>query len=113
MALASAAISESRAHGRLKYEAAGLETRAQALVALGRRTEALGDLYSAGRLARSVGDPALLIRVTVPLIHIDGDDALLSEARATVRQISAALPNDQMRRRFATSQLVQNLGGVS
>ena len=37
-------------------------------------------------------------------------DALLSEARATARQITTALPDDEMRRRFQASQPVRNLG---
>ena len=108
--LASDAISESRARGRLKYVAVGLETRARALAALGRRGESIADLRASVALARTVGDPALLIRGLAPLVGVDGDDALLSEARATARRILQALPNDEMRRRFQAAPLVQGLG---
>jgi tetratricopeptide (TPR) repeat protein len=112
LALASDALCESRARDRLKYVAFGLETRARALAALRRRSEAVADLRAAAELARSMGDPALSIRVAVPLLQIDGDDALLSEARATARQILTALPDDEMRRRFESSQTVQRLGRI-
>src|SRR5256885_9972103 len=48
---ASDAISQSRSVGRIKYVAAGLETRAKAFVALGRTKEAIDDLRSAMQLA--------------------------------------------------------------
>lgn len=108
--LASEAICASQAHDRLKYVAAGMETRARALAALGRKHVAITDLRRAIKLAWAMGDPALLLRIAVPLLAIAGDDALFSEARATARQILAALPSEEMRCRFATAPAIQSLG---
>jgi len=60
LTLADEAIRRSRATGRLKYEAAGRVTRAQALLALKRQPEALPDLQGALALARALGDPFAL-----------------------------------------------------
>ena len=107
---AEAAIAESRARGRAKYLAMGLETRARAFAGLTRKREAINDLRNAVQLARSMGDPALFIRVSATLLSIDGDSALFSEARLTARRISAELPDDEMRRLFRTAAPVQLLG---
>gem|GEM_PF-581951 len=107
---AEEAISESRKHARRKYVAAGLETRSQALVALGRKTEAIVDLRNAVQLARAMGDPALFLRAATTLLATAGDDALLSEARASARQILAELPTEEMRRQFEAAEPVRRLG---
>ncbi|HLH55169.1 MAG TPA: AAA family ATPase [Verrucomicrobiae bacterium] len=104
------AISSSRAHGRKKYVAAGLETRSKALVSLGRKTEAIADLRNALHMARLMGDPALLLRAATTLLATEGDDALLSEARATACNILAELPTEEMRRHFQAAEPVRLLG---
>jgi class 3 adenylate cyclase/tetratricopeptide (TPR) repeat protein len=104
------AISASRARGRRKYVAVGLETRGKALVSLGRKTEAIADLRNALQMARLMGDPALLLRAATTLLATEGDDALLSEARATARKILAELPTEEMRRHFEAAEPVRLLG---
>lgn len=97
------AIAQSRARGRVKYEASGLATRAQALIALNRTTEALADLRAALALARPLGDPALFLRTAAALLAVDGDDALAAEAGAARERIATALPDPDLRRRFAAA----------
>jgi DNA-binding SARP family transcriptional activator len=103
------AIARSRARHRPKYEVLGRHTRAQALLALGRTSEALDDLRGSVTLARSVGDPALLLRPAAALLAVDGDDALAAEAAATVRRIVGALSDGDMRRRFEEAEPVRHV----
>jgi hypothetical protein len=57
-----------------------------------------------------VGDPALFLRASTALLAIAGDDALAAEARATASAIAAALPDGDLRGRFAASETVRILG---
>ena len=111
--LAGEAIEQSRAKGRVKYQALGLGTRAKALASLGRTKAATADLRSAIELARPVGDPALFLGAAAALLAIDGDDALATEARAAVERITAALPDRDTRRRFEAAEPVRRVLAVS
>jgi hypothetical protein len=104
------AIAESDARGRAKYVVAGLETRGKCFAAIGKIPEALDDFRRAVRLARAMGDPALLLRASSSLLATEGDDVLLSETRAIARGIIAELPNQEMRRRFEAAESVRLLG---
>src|SRR5262249_32699285 len=104
------AIAQSVLRGRVKYQAAGLETRAKALAALGRKHEAIAGLHSAVELARPVGDPTMFLRAAVSLLALDGNDHLLAETRTMARQIIAALPDEEMIRRFKVAEPVRVLG---
>jgi tetratricopeptide (TPR) repeat protein len=95
--LAEEGIAQAQARGRVKYEVLGLQTHAQALAEQGRTNAAIGELRAAVALARPLGDPALLLRTVAALLAIEGDDALLAEARATVERSAAALPDDLRR----------------
>ncbi|HWE63957.1 MAG TPA: hypothetical protein VHB98_19760, partial [Chloroflexota bacterium] len=106
---ADEAITRSGKHGRVKYEVAGLQVRAQALVSLGRRGEAIADLQLAVGQARETGDPAMFIRAAAVLLAVDGNDALLAEARAAIERIVRALPDEMMRRRFRDADVVRGL----
>jgi serine/threonine protein kinase/tetratricopeptide (TPR) repeat protein len=106
---ATESISQCRTGQRMKYEIAGLETRARALALKGRTNEAISDLQRAIELARSMGDPAMLLRTLTALLPIDGSDTLLAEARATAQSILVALPNAEMQARFCSAQTVQQL----
>jgi DNA-binding SARP family transcriptional activator/tetratricopeptide (TPR) repeat protein len=99
---------------KVKYEAAGLGTRAKALRALGRTREAISDLRRAIQLVRPAGDPAMFLRAAVGLLAIEGDDALAAETRTVADRIARALPNEDMRQRFESSEpvsLVRKLAG--
>ncbi len=91
---------------KVKYEAAALDTRARALHALGRTSEAIADLRRAVRLARPTGDPAMLLRAAAGLLPLDGDDALVVEASAAADRISRALPEGQLQRAFEAARAV-------
>jgi hypothetical protein len=93
----------------VKYQVLGLGTRAQALAGLGRTHEAIADLRSVVDLARPVGDPAMFLRAATGLLALDGDDTLAAEARAAADSIAAALPDAEMRRRFAEAEPVRLL----
>jgi tetratricopeptide (TPR) repeat protein len=97
------AIAQAQQRGRVKYEALGMQTHAQALAALGRTKEAIAELRSAVERARPVGDPALFLRAATALLAIEGDDALLAEARVTIDRMAAALPVD-LRRIFLDAE---------
>jgi class 3 adenylate cyclase/tetratricopeptide (TPR) repeat protein len=107
------AIAQSVLRGRVKYQAAGLETRAKALVALGRKHEAIASLRSAVELARPVGDPAMFLHAAVSLLVLDGNDQLLAETRTMARRIIAALPDEEMIRRFKAAESVRVLGPLT
>jgi class 3 adenylate cyclase/tetratricopeptide (TPR) repeat protein len=113
MRWADDAIAQSVLKGRVKYQAAGLETRAKALAALGRKHEAIAGLHRAVELVRPVGDPAMFLRVAASLLVLDGDDALLAEARSTARRIIAALPDEEMTRCFTVAEPVRVLGTLT
>jgi tetratricopeptide (TPR) repeat protein len=102
-----ASLAASQTHGRVKYAALALEARAAALLALGRKAEALGDLRRAVELARPSGDPAMLLRVGAALLAVQGDDVLAAEVSAAAAGIHAALPDPQVRRQFESTELVQ------
>jgi tetratricopeptide (TPR) repeat protein len=102
-------IEQSRATCRVKYEIAGLQARAAALISLGRKHDAIADLQTAVRLARGMGDPAIFLRAAAALLQLDGSDALADEARQAVQRITAALPDDSMRRAFEAAEPVRIL----
>ncbi len=106
---ANAAIADSRARGRRKYEAAGLRTRASALLALGHTADALAELRAALRLARGTGDPVLFLRVASTLLALDGDDALADEARAVAARVLQHVPEGRLLHSFTASEPVRGL----
>jgi hypothetical protein len=108
---AGEAVARSHARQRVKYEVIGLCSRAQALRALGRTREAIADLRGAVVLARPVGDPALFLRAASGLLAVDGHDALAAEAASAVERVAAALPHEDMRRRFAAAEPVRVVVG--
>ena len=61
---------------------------------------------------RPVGDTAMFLRAATALLALDGDGDLAAEARAAAQRIAAALPDEEMRRRFAAAEPVRSLGGL-
>jgi DNA-binding SARP family transcriptional activator len=111
---AETGIARSRAFGRVKYVALSLHSRARALAALGQTNAAIADLQQALALVRSIGDPALFLRVASTLLSVAGDDELLAETYATVLRIRQALPNADLRRHFEAAEpvrAVENMTG--
>jgi hypothetical protein len=96
---------------RPKYEALALTTRGCALAKAGRVRQAIADSRSAAAAARSLGDPAVLLRAVIPLLELEWDETLAAEARGTAERISAALPDD-LRRVFEDAAPVRALKTV-
>ena len=87
----------------------GLGARAHALAGQGHTHAAIADLRHAVDLARPVGDPAMFVRAAAGLLALDGNDTLAAEAHATANQILVALPDTEMRHRFADAEVLQSL----
>jgi hypothetical protein len=98
-------IAQCRRRTRPKYEVLGLITCAQARVQLGQTAEAIADVNLAVVVARTVEDPALLLRALDVSIALDGSDAAAAEAKTARRQILDHLPDETSRLRFAQSDL--------
>jgi tetratricopeptide (TPR) repeat protein len=94
------AIRQAQASQRVKYQALGLEVRARAHRGLGHDQLAIRDLNTGLALARTLGDPALFLRLATALLAFDGDEALEAEARLTMERVLAALPEGETRRAF-------------
>ena len=106
----SDAVDQSVALGRRKYEALARAARGQALSKSGRTVQGLAEVRAAVKVARTTGDPALLVRTAAQLLTHGIDEPLLAEARAAVEQIANNLPDTCMRERFAAAEPVRLLG---
>lgn len=113
----SLALQRSRANAehslksrRIKYRVLALIAAARALSESGRAKEAIIDLREALPLARAMGDPALLLRVSALLLSLDGDDALAIEMRATIESVLHVLPDDRVKKRFEEGIAEKGLG---
>ncbi|HEX2340334.1 MAG TPA: protein kinase [Vicinamibacterales bacterium] len=105
---ASECIEDSRARSRKKYEILGLITRARARSGLNKVSEARDDASRAVGLARTLGDPIVLLSALNALLAIDGTDALADEARASVTRIVGQLDDRRLRESFLASELVRS-----
>jgi tetratricopeptide (TPR) repeat protein len=97
---ASDAIAQARTLGRSKYVALGLTTRAGALARLGQVREAVDDLRKAVQMARSTGDPSVLLQALLPLQSLDGNDQRSAEIDVLMAQIAQSLPGPELPGRF-------------
>jgi hypothetical protein len=104
--MASECIDDSRARSRPKYEILGLITRARARRALDQIPAAIEDASRAVTLARTLGDPVVLLSALNAQLAIEGTDALAAEARASVARIVGQLDDPQLRDSFLASELV-------
>ena len=113
MQLADVSVSHSQPRGRVKYHAFALGTRASALAALGRQREAIAAARRGVDLIRPLQAPALFVRAAAGLLALEGDDALLAEARDAVQRTAVALPNAVIRQRFEAAEAVQVIARLS
>jgi tetratricopeptide (TPR) repeat protein len=95
-------IDQSRPRQRLNYEALALATRARASARLGSR-RAADDARAATQVARTLADPAVLLDCLAVLLQIDGNDALLTEARQTAETMRGAIASPSLRSAFVKS----------
>jgi class 3 adenylate cyclase/tetratricopeptide (TPR) repeat protein len=94
---AADALARARRHGRRKYEADALAATGRAHLALGRREEALGPLRAAFAVARSVSDPALILRVAAACLTAGQNDEVIAAATIATERIRAGLPAELSR----------------
>lgn len=93
---AEKSLDQSQATGRIKYQAAALETRGKALVLMKKkRHDGIGDLREAIQLVRPVQDPLMFLRAGYALLCVERDKKLIAEVRAVVTQIKDSLLNTQ------------------
>jgi hypothetical protein len=64
-------------------------------------------------VARTIGDPTLLLRTAALLLALDGNDTLLAESRSAVEQIAKSLPDTGLRERFAAAEPVRMVGRLT
>jgi predicted ATPase/transcriptional regulator with XRE-family HTH domain len=107
--LAEFAIQQSRKASRIKYQALAHKTHAQALIALGHKPEANIELRKALEFTHSTADPTIFIQIAAILLAVEGDVALAQETQTTIQQISAALPNNELRQIFASAEPVEQI----
>jgi hypothetical protein len=98
--LAGAASALAAGRGRVKYEVAGLETRARALAGRGMIREATVELRRAIERSQATDDPAVRLKPLSLLVALDGDDQLEADARSLAQAMAAAVPAEALRRRF-------------
>jgi hypothetical protein len=105
LAATTEGIENSEARSRAKYVALGLLTRAQAWKAGHNVLSAVEDATRAVEIARTLGDPAVLLKALTGLIDLDGNESLLAEARGCHERILSQLDDVALRERFLASDL--------
>jgi ATP/maltotriose-dependent transcriptional regulator MalT len=105
--LADVSMNHSQPRGRVKYHMFGLGTRASALAALGREREAIAAARQGVDLIRPMQSSALFVRAAACLLALEGDDALLAEARDAVGRVTGALPSKTLRQSFLAAEPVR------
>jgi class 3 adenylate cyclase/tetratricopeptide (TPR) repeat protein len=107
---AEKSLHQSQETGRIKYQAAALETRGKALVLMGnKKEEGVADLQKAIQLARPVQDPSMFLRPAYAYLSIEKDNKLLEETVEVINQIKESLLNTPLHRPFSDSEPVRVL----
>jgi hypothetical protein len=106
IAAATEGIRDSEARSRPKYVALGLMTRAHARKRAGDMPQAITDANRSVDIARTLGDPAVLLKALNVSIDLDGNDALTREARACHERILSHVDDAGLREHFLASELV-------
>jgi hypothetical protein len=103
-------LHQSQVTGRIKYQAAALETRGKVLVLTGKkRKEGIEELQKAIQLVRPVQDPAMFLRAAHALLCVERDKKLFDEVSGVVRQIKESLLKTPLYRPFEESEPVRML----
>jgi len=107
---AEKSLHQSQTTGRIKYQAAALETRGKALVLMNeKRNDGIGDLQKALQLVRPVQDPLMFLRAGYALLCVERDEKLIEEVRAVVTQIKDSLLNTPLYQPFEDAEPVRML----
>lgn len=111
---ANEARAQSARRGRVKYEVVALGTLGRALGSQGQTDAAVARLREALALAQSLGDPLLLLQMAAALLPLEGDAALLADARAAIAHIAGSLSDAALTQAFQASapvQLIERFAG--
>ena len=101
---AEKSLHQSQETGRIKYQAAALETRGRALVLMGnKRNEGIADLQKAIQLVRPVQDLLMFLRPAYALLCIERDNKLMEGVSRVITQIQKSLLNTPLYRPFSDS----------
>jgi hypothetical protein len=107
---AEKSLHQSQESGRIKYQAAALETRGKALVLLGeKKNEGIKNLREAIQLVRPVQDPLMFLRAGYAFLCVEKDEKLIAELRAVLAQIKDSLLNTPLYRPFEDAEPVRML----
>jgi tetratricopeptide (TPR) repeat protein len=107
-------LHQSQATGRIKYQAAALETRGKALVLMNKkRNDGIGDLREAIQLVRPGQDPLMFLRAGYALLCVERDKKLMAEVGAVVTQIKESLLNTPLHRPFEDAEPVRMLSQLA
>ncbi|MDP9419398.1 MAG: hypothetical protein M3P53_04505 [Actinomycetota bacterium] len=112
VAVAREAIEQSRSKHRVKYEVQARVALARALVALGRKRDALAELSIARAAAERLGSPTLQVTVAATLLAIEPDEDVALKARAAVDRVLAALSDPTLRERFIRAEAVRTVASA-
>lgn len=99
---AASVIDQSRACGRLKYEALGQAALSHALAQLG-CCDAIDKARAAVLIATRLDDPAVLLECLAALLDIAPDQDILSKAQWTIRRTSTGILEEELRAAFLAS----------
>jgi tetratricopeptide (TPR) repeat protein/predicted Ser/Thr protein kinase len=100
---ATEGIESSTARSRPKYVALGLIARAEAQHAAGQQAPALADAARAVATARTLGDPAVLLKALTVHLKMGGDDTLADQVRECQDRILLHIDDDRLRDRFRST----------
>jgi tetratricopeptide (TPR) repeat protein len=107
---AEKSLHQSQKYGRIKYQAAALETGGKALVLMGKkRNEGIGNLREAIQLVRPVQDPLLFLRAGYALLCVERDEKLIEEVRGVITQIKESLLNTPLYLPFEDAEPIRML----
>ncbi len=107
---AEKSLHQSQATGRIKYQAAALETRGKALLLMGeKKNEGIENLREAIQLVRRGQDPLMFLRAGYALLCVERDEKLIEEVGALVTQIKDSLLNTPLYQPFEDAEPVRML----
>jgi hypothetical protein len=103
-------LHQSQGSGRIKYQAAALETRGKALVLMGeKKNEGIKNLREAIQLVRRGQDPLMFLRAGYALLCVEKDEKLIEEVRGVITQIKEALLNTPLSLPFEDAEPIRML----
>ncbi len=107
---ANESLHQSQTTGRVKYQAAALETRGMAFVLMGKkRNEGIENLREAIQLVRPVQDPLMFLRAGYALLCVEEDEKLIEEVRGVITQIKGSLLNTPLSLPFEGAEPIRML----